>query len=148
MARNYTQGKFFPKNPHKYKGDVNNIVFRSSWEFHFCRWCDRNVNVIEWSSEEIVVPYFLETDQKWHRYFTDFLVKLVKTDGTVKTCLIEIKPHSQIVKPLIEGKLNKKTKEKALLWIQNQTKWRYAREFAAKRGWDFMVLSEKDLGLK
>ncbi len=33
---------FKPTKPKKYKGDVNNIICRSSWERRFCNWCDLN----------------------------------------------------------------------------------------------------------
>ena len=66
MAK-YHQGKFNPKNPHKYKGDYTNIVYRSSWEFHFCRYIDAHPGVTKWSSEEIIVPYRSCVDGKMHR---------------------------------------------------------------------------------
>ena len=31
-----------PKFPKKYKGDISNIICRSSWENKFCSWCDLN----------------------------------------------------------------------------------------------------------
>jgi hypothetical protein len=34
-----------------------NIVYRSLWERKFMVFCDRNANVMEWGSEEVVIPY-------------------------------------------------------------------------------------------
>ena len=53
------QGRFKPRNPGKYKGDPSNIIYRSSWEKKFMLWCDCNLNVLEWGSEEIVIPLSL-----------------------------------------------------------------------------------------
>ena len=77
----YHQGKFHPRNPQKYKGDYNNIVYRSSWEVHFMRYCDRNDNIIEWGSEEIFIPYFDPTTKKLRRYFPDFIMKVKDNQG-------------------------------------------------------------------
>ena len=41
---------FKPTKPRKYKGDVNNIICRSSWEKRFCSWCDLNESIIECGS--------------------------------------------------------------------------------------------------
>jgi len=51
------RGKFKPKNPNKYKGDANGIVYRSLWERNAFRWLDENDSIVAWNSEEIVIPY-------------------------------------------------------------------------------------------
>lgn len=147
MARNYKQGMFVPKFPQKYAGDHSKVIFRSSWEYHFMRYCDMNENVISWSSEEIVVPYYFDIDGKNHRYFVDFWMKVKKPDGSIETLLIEIKPKGQIIKPKVK-KMNKSNEEKVLTWLKNQCKWKAAEEFARQRGWTFRVLAEDDLGIK
>ena len=50
------KGKFRPSNPNKYKGDPTKVIYRSLWELKFMRWCDGNVNILKWSSEEVVIP--------------------------------------------------------------------------------------------
>ena len=75
MTRQYKQGLFYPKNTEKYKGDFSNIVYRSSWELKFMHWADESKNVLEWSSEELVIPYLSPLDNKMHRYFVDFKIK-------------------------------------------------------------------------
>lgn len=147
MARKYHQGKFKPKHPEKYEGDWTNVVYRSSWEFHLLRWLDENPNVLFYSSEEIVIPYFYDVDQKYHRYFVDFKVKLRTRSGDIKTVLIEVKPRSQRIKPLVE-KITKRTEAKVYEWVKNTNKWKAAEKYAKERGWQFMVLDEYDLGLK
>ena len=63
------KGKFRPTNRTKYKGDPDNIIYRSLWERQVMKDLDLNVNVVEWASEEIVIPYRSPIDGKMHRYF-------------------------------------------------------------------------------
>ena len=65
------KGKYIPKNPQKYKGDPSQVVYRSLWERKFMVYCDKNDKVVEWGSEEIIVPYRSPWDGKMHRYFPD-----------------------------------------------------------------------------
>ena len=146
MSRNFKRVLFKPKNPEKYRGDVNNIVSRSSWETHFMRYCDTNSAVLEYSSEEIIVPYYFALDEKMHRYFPDFLIRVRKADGSIETLLIEIKPRSQIQKPRCK-KLTESNKEKIETWLKNQAKWKAAEIYASQRGWKFVVMDEYDLGI-
>src|SRR5271157_2339718 len=97
----YLQGKFRPRNPEKYRGNVNGIFFRSSWELHLLKWLDTNENILEYSSEETIIPYFFPVDQKFHRYYVDFLIKVKQTDGKIKEFLIEVKPWIQTQPPKV-----------------------------------------------
>jgi len=74
------KGRFSPKNPKKYKGDPTNIIYRSGWERRVMVYVDDNPAIIEWSSEEIAIPYLCPTDDRWHRYYPDFVVKACKAD--------------------------------------------------------------------
>lgn len=148
MSRQYFQGIFTPTHPEKYKGNVKNIVYRSSWELKALRWCDLNPSVVSYSSEETIVPYFNELDGKLHRYFVDLLI-VVKTQSGLKTYLIEIKPKCQVERPVQPKRGSKKTYFKSIdEWIVNQQKWSAAKEYASKRGWEFKILTEKELGIK
>ena len=68
-------GKFRPSNISKYKGDPTNIIYRSLWERKFMVWCDKNENILEWGSEEIIIPYVSPVDNRIHRYYPDFYVR-------------------------------------------------------------------------
>ena len=57
------RGRYIPTYPKKYKGDPSNIIYRSLWERKFMGWCDLNENVIEWGSEEIIIPYRSRTNR-------------------------------------------------------------------------------------
>jgi hypothetical protein len=43
-------GKYKVKHRSKYKGDVDNVVYRSMWERNAFKWCDNNPNIKHWSS--------------------------------------------------------------------------------------------------
>jgi hypothetical protein len=141
------KGVFKPINPQKYKGDPTRIIYRSRWELMFMSNLDSRPDVIQWSSEEIIVPYRSPLDNKIHRYFPDFWVKARQVDGTIKECLIEIKPFYQTQKPKVTKNANRNISE-AKTYAINSTKWDYARAYCEQRGWEFIVVTEKDLGLK
>lgn len=129
--------------PEKYVGDPTNIVMRSSWETRFAIWCDKNPQILKWSSEETIIPYMSPVDGKPHRYFVDFKIQTVNN----KTYLVEIKPKKETEPP--QGK--KKTKrflQEATTYLVNQAKWESAKRFAKTRGWEFIVITEYELGIK
>jgi len=140
-------GKFTPKNPQKYIGDYNNIVYRSSWECKVMDWLDRNDNIISWASEELIIPYISPSDNKFHRYFPDFLVKAKTRDGKFKTILIEVKPKRQTLPPEPKKRVTKQYINEVVTYGVNQAKWKAAQEFCLDRGWEFKVMTEEHLGL-
>lgn len=140
MKKTY-QGKYTVKNPHKYKGDITNIVYRSMWERHCFKWCDENTNVKSWGSEEIVVPYLYDVDKKYHRYFVD--LKISFNDGT--TLLVEIKPEKETNPPKNPGRKTKRYLNEGLTYVKNVNKWKAADSFAKDRGWKFVIWTEKTL---
>lgn len=139
------RGKFIPKNPHKYRGDPTNIVWRSSWELRVMRNLDENPNILEWSSEEIIVPYISPIDNKRHRYYPDMVAKTKQIDGSIKTMMIEIKPKKETVEPKPQKKRTKKYINEVMTWAKNSAKWTYAREYCADRNWDFVLLTEDQI---
>jgi hypothetical protein len=66
------KGRYSPKNPGKYKGDPTGIIYRSLWERKLMVYLDENKSIIQWSSEEIAIPYISPLDIRYHRYFPDF----------------------------------------------------------------------------
>lgn len=73
MAK-FHKGKYVLKNPDKYLGNKDNIVYRSSWEKTVMINLDTNPNVWKWTSEETVIPYISPIDNRPHKYFMDFTV--------------------------------------------------------------------------
>ena len=139
----YKQGVFTPKNKSKFIG--KNAVYRSSYELKFMRWADSNINVLEWGSENIVVPYVSPLDGRTHRYYVDCYI-VIKEGDVVKKYLIEIKPHAHTLPP----KESKRKKPSTVLheqtqYILNQAKWKAAKVFAKKYNADFLILTEQHL---
>ena len=97
MRRFTYKGKYNPKHPQKYVGNVKNIVYRSMWERRFMKYCDDNPEVLVWSSEELVIPYLSPIDRKMHRYYPDFLIKVKRNDST-QTVVVEVKPKRETKK--------------------------------------------------
>ena len=141
------KGRFIPKNPQKYAGDVSNIIWRSTWERQVMNWLDSSDNVVYWSSEELVIKYYSPVDNKIHRYFPDFIVKIKKRDGKVMTHVIEVKPEYQTKQPT-QKKKTKRFIEESITYVVNQSKWKAAEEFCKDRGWVFQVLTEKHRGMQ
>lgn len=142
------KGKYSPSFPQKYKGDPTNIIYRSLWERRFMVYCDTNENILEWGSEEIVLPYRSPIDNKIHRYFPDFYIKVREQTGQIKKYIIEIKPKKQTVEPKVQKKKTKAYIYEVVEYAKNQAKWKAAEEFCKDRMWEFRVLTEDELGIK
>jgi hypothetical protein len=140
------KGRFIPNNPKKYNGDPNHIIYRSSWEVRVMKYLDENPNVIWWASEELPIPYRSPVDNRIHRYFPDFIVKVRRKDGLVMTYILEVKPESQTKMP-VQKRRTKKFIQEAATYAINQEKWRAADIFCKEHGWQFKILTENDLGL-
>jgi hypothetical protein len=140
---NTLKGKYKVKNPEKYKGDPTNVHYRSSWEQKFFNYCDRNPDIIQWASEEVVIPYKSPIDGRWHRYFPDVWIKTKNGD----VYLIEIKPLKETQEPKRRSRVTKKYLYEVKTWGINSAKWKAAQEFCADRKWKFKIITEKELKL-
>lgn len=142
---NTLKGKFIPRNVSKYRGDYRNIIYRSSWELKFMKYCDLNKNILEWGSEEIVIPYRSPLDGRIHRYFVDFYIKVKNVDGDIQKYLIEVKPKKQTKAPKVQKKMTKKYVYEVTEYAKNQAKWDAAKEFCEDRNYKFMLITEDEL---
>jgi len=142
------KGRYQPNNPLKYKGNFKNIIYRSLWERKFMRYCDSNQNILEWGSEEYIIPYRSPLDNKIHRYFPDFYIKVNEKNGHIKKYLIEIKPKRQCVEPKVQKNKTRGYLYEVYEYARNQAKWKAAKSFCADRLWEFKVLTEDELGIK
>lgn len=138
-------GKFSPRNPQKYRGDFTNIIYRSTWECRVMTWLDNNDAIIEWGSEELVIPYKSPVDNRVHRYFPDFYVKVKQKDDTIRVMILEVKPAKQTKPPEKKKKVTKQYIQEVVTWGVNSAKWAAAREFCADRNWEFKIITEKDV---
>jgi hypothetical protein len=141
------KGPFKPRNPEKYQGNPNNIVYRSLWELKLMRYLDDHSEVISWGSEEVAIPYRSPVDGKIHRYFPDFVVKKKNRDGTTSTLMIEVKPRAQTIEPRVQKKATKKYVNEVMTWGINQAKWKAAESYCEDRMWKFQLMTEKELGI-
>lgn len=143
------KGKYNPKNPNKYAGDITKIQYRSLWERRFMVYCDTNANITKWGSEEIAIPYRSPVDGKIHRYYVDFIIESKDKMGVTKVSLVEIKPKKQCHQPKKPENPTKRQKSNYIYetktWAVNQEKWEAAQAFAKERGWEFIVLTEDDI---
>ena len=146
-TNNTNKGKYRPENPQKYVGDRAKIVFRSSYELRFMRYCDINSNILQWSSEETVINYVNPFDHTTHRYFVDFWVKLRNTKGEIKKYIVETKPDRYTREPEIPKKRTRQFLNEVVQWKINEAKWEAARKWATVNDCSFILITENDLGL-
>ena len=138
-------GRFKPKNYKKYKGDPTNVFYRSLWERRFMVYCDNNPNILEWGSEEIIIPYKSPLDKKVHRYFPDFFIKYKNSSGKIVREIIEVKPKRHLSPPKEPRRKTKRYLGEVNTYIVNQAKFKAAEEFCKDRKLGFRILTEEHL---
>lgn len=152
MSEHYYQiSDVYPmlKNPSKFKGK-RPITARSSWETKFIlQYIDVNVNIFEWYSEDLVIPYICGTDGKQHRYFMDFVLRAKDKNGDITTILVEVKPHAQTVEPAKPKRMTKGAIKQLHTWVKNSSKWKATNMLVEERkrkgeNISFMIVTEKD----
>lgn len=139
------KGRYTPSNPQKYLGDPSNIIYRSSWELKFMKYCDSNDNILQWGSEELHIPYISPADGKRHRYFPDFFIKVKNKQGNVKKYLVEVKPYKQTIEPPTQKRHTKNYINEVVTYAVNKAKWKTAEEFCNDHMWEFIILTENEL---
>lgn len=110
------------------------------------KYLDDNKNVIHWASEELVIPYVSPVDNKVHRYFPDFVVKVLNKEGIETTMVLEVKPDKQ-TRPPSQKRKTKQFLRESIAYAINEAKWKAATLFCKEHGWKFKILTEKELGL-
>ena len=109
-------------------------------ELRFMKWCDSSEKILQWSSEEVIIPYISPIDNKRHRYFPDFLIQTAKG-----WFLIEVKPQieSRPPKKKLVEKLNLKKKRRYMksvrTWLVNEAKWEAAKKVCEVKGLTFEI---------
>jgi hypothetical protein len=142
--KKYRQGVYRPTHPEKCNSKV--CIFRSSYELKFMRWVDNHPNVVSWSSEGTVIPYIKPSDGRMHRYFVDNTVTLKDSQGKLHKYLVEIKPYSALLPPKKTPRKRHNTLVKeSITHAINLAKWDAAKKWASKKGYKFIILTEKEL---
>ena len=142
----YKQGYYEINEKAKYIGKYP-VIFRSSWEKKFCQYCDNNPDIIKWSSEPFRIQYFNIMDKEFHYYFPDYFIQIKKADRILQY-VVEIKPKSQLMKPIIPKKKTLKAAmsyKKALsTYVTNLCKIRALKNFARDRNFEVLIITEKN----
>ncbi len=133
------KGRYLPKNPQKYIGNPNNIIFRSCWELAVLKWLDNHPSVLKFGSEEVKIPYIKPTDGRVHHYYPDFIAVIQDRNGEPRKYIIEVKPHKETV--LTE----KSTNYDRISIAINEAKWNAAKMFAIQHGFEFKIITEYDI---
>jgi len=156
--RKYKQGVYVIQNQEKYIGKIP-VIYRSSWEYAFCKFCDINKNVIKWSSEGFYIPYHISNDIgqiEIHRYYPDFYIETINPNDKERhnRIVIEIKPKKETSQPIPPKKQTLKMLENyeysLRMFKKNLHKWVHAKEWCDKRHIAFKIITEewlKDKGL-
>lgn len=149
--RKYKQGKYLVQNPQKYIGTTP-VLYRSSWEYAFCKFCDMNENVIRWSAESLEIPYQITNGLgqiENHRYYPDFYVETIDPNNseTHNRLIIEIKPKSETSYPTPPKRQTLKMLENyeysLKMFKKNLHKWSYTKEWCERRNLIFKIITEE-----
>ncbi len=136
-------GKFVPKNPEKYTGNVSTIIYRSLWEFKLMKYLDAHNEIVKWASEELIIPYRSPIDRRMHRYFPDFWVQ--KESG--EQLVIEVKPKQQLKPPKKPKRQTQRYLREMHTFAINQRKFEVPEEFCRNRGMKFVIFTQDELGI-
>ena len=140
-------GIYRPKNPKKYRGNPSNITYRSLWERKYMIYCDSTPSILEWGSEEIAIPYRSPIDNRSHRYYPDFYIKVLEKGGIVSKYIVEIKPKKQTQPPYGKDKRTAAYKREVLTFAKNRAKWDAAEGYCDDRQMKFLILTEDHLAV-
>ena len=111
------------------------------------KYCDHTASILEWGSEEIIIPYRSPIDNRVHRYYPDFYIKVREKSGRISKYIIEIKPKKQTKPPYGKDKRTAAYKKEALTFAKNRAKWNAAEEFCDDRQMKFLILTEDHLAV-
>jgi len=111
-------------------------------------YCDTNEKILEWGSEEIIIPYLSPWDGKMHRYFPDFYIKVKQSSGNVKKFIIEIKPKNQTRPPKPVSRKTKRFINEVKTYSINEAKWKSASKWCEHNDMEFKIFTEDELGIR
>ena len=145
----FTNGTYKVKNKDKYVGDLESVIYRSSYERAFCVFCDGADHVVKWESEPFAIPYISQVDKRTHSYFVDYYARIRNANGEERDYLVEVKPKSRLVKPTYPKPATSKRiatfNEQAKEYIRNLSKFAAARAYALSIGYEFLIVTEDHL---
>lgn len=144
--RKWKQGFIIPKKPLKCinimeTNEPQPIVYRSGWEKQFAEWCDSTDAIIRWGSEIIRILYKDPIKNKMSFYTPDFYLEYLDNEKKLRKVLVEIKPLKETTLKESSDGYDK------LMVAKNSMKWASAIEYCKKRGIEFKVMHERNLGI-
>lgn len=145
----YKQGYFIPNNLNKYKFEKgeNSIIYRSSWELKFLKYCDESEHILKYNSEGLKIPYLNPFTQRISNYYPDFIVTYRTVSGNIKTAIVELKPFKETQKPTKPKRLTDKAFKNYIYnqetYIKNVAKWLSCKEYCKNNNIDFFIITEK-----
>lgn len=115
-------------------------------------WLDNAPEVLEWASEETVIPYVSRLDGRTHRYFVDFWAKIQQPNGEIKKVLLEVKPKKETKPPRKPKGTSVESQGKYMAematFVKNTDKWTAAQEYCRKTQSAFYLITEDTLQIK
>lgn len=139
----YKQGIYKPNFPDKYKGRLDNLVFRSGLELKWFKFFDLSPNILQWKCEEVIINYISPLDNCKHKYFIDVFILYKTNKGVLKKALIEIKPLDQTKPPEQPKRITKGYAYAVKQYILNEAKWNAASKIAEVNNIEFKILTEQ-----
>lgn len=158
----YHQGLFVPLNKNKVikLNSQGGLYYRSGLEQKMMIYLDNNSKIVNWGAEHLGIPY---TKTEWnserqeyktteHTYYPDFYYELKRDDGLVSKVIAEVKPYSETLEPVLKpnpsAKQMKNFEYSLKMYNKNLSKWSYMIDYCKKKGFEFIIITEKVLGSK
>lgn len=158
----YHQGLFTPANKDKVikLNSQGGLYYRSGLEQKMMIYLDNNDKIINWGAEHLKIPY---TKTEWisesqdyrtteHTYYPDFYYELKREDGTISKVVAEVKPYSETIEPVLKpnpsAKQLKNFEYALKMYNKNLSKWSYMIDYCQRKGFDFIIITEKVLGTR
>lgn len=141
-------GRYFPTHPEKVISKDNLLpAFKSKLEYKMMRYCDVTDAVVKWAYEPpfAIIPYYDKGAQKNRHYYVDFVLWVKDDKNNIKQVWVEIKPYDQTIPPKIH-RVTESAVTAMKTYVTNQCKWKAARKFCNSHGFDFIVVTERELG--
>ena len=141
----FRQGYYKLENHDKYTGDPSQIIYRSTYEHKFCRYCDLTNEVVNWSSEPFSIKYYDPVNKKEREYHVDFFIRVAK-NGTMTNYLVEVKPKAKLQMPIIESRQTLKRLQQYNRdmeeFIITKAKKEAAEQYAHAMGYKYILVTE------
>ena len=140
-------GIYYPINKEKYAGTTP-PQFKSLLERAMMAYLDKTPQILRWTYEPRSILYkdLTMLDEhgrpgKQRKYYIDFVAIIKHKSGNLKTIWIEVKSDKETHAPS-----EKAGSEAKKIWIRNNCKWSAAKRLCESKGFEFHVITDKQLG--